>query len=125
MGKTRIVTHFTDLKGLEGITGLVGESLLVGQAITLNVIRFGRGTNSFNALRPGDIFVTELGPDATDLQLVLIGVRGAKKQFALSFSDQDAFESGARVEPSIPESGIFVIPSGVAIQGRIEVVRRY
>lgn len=125
MSKTRIVTHFTNHEGLAGITGLTAESLLVGQVVTLNVIRFGMGTTSFNALRPGDIFVTELGPDATDLQLVLIGIRGAKKQFAISFSDEEAFHSGARVAPSLPEDSIFVIPGGAVIQGRIEIVRRY
>ncbi len=125
MDKQRIITHFTDAEGVKGITGLEPSDLTVGNTVTVNQIRFGVGRNPFNALNPGDIFVTELAPDATSRQLSFIGARGAKQQYAISFSDEDAFNSGTRVLPSDAEKNIFVIPANSVVNGVIEVVRRF
>lgn len=125
MSRRRALTHFTNAEGLAGITGLNPDHLVVGKAVVINTARFGVGLNSTLAQRAGDIFVTELSPDASAGQLMQIGVFGAKQQFAISFDAKEAFDSGVRVEEGWAERNIFVIPASSVISGVIEVIKRF
>ncbi len=125
MGKTRIVTHFTDSQGLAGITRLNPENLLVGEVVFLNTIRFGSGKSTTFARDKGDIFLTELASNVSAGQLMLIGVFGDKQQFAISFAVADAFDSGVRVEAGHTDRSIFIIPANAIIRGMIKVLKRF
>jgi hypothetical protein len=110
------LTHFTDAKGLAGITGLDPAMLKAGDVVSVDTLRFGEGANPF--LSGGDagrIFVTELGPDASAGQLMQIGVFGEKQQFAIQFSRESAFANGARVSPAVGARSIFTIPGGTTL----------
>ncbi|MGH9843095.1 MAG: hypothetical protein ACREEM_30520 [Blastocatellia bacterium] len=127
MGDRRILTHFTNAAGLEGITGLTPESLIVGQAVTINYGHFGVGTNEYLAEAPGRIFVTELGPEASSRQLAWIGVyeSDGKQQFAISVTAETLFENGIRVLPEDPVKSIFSIPANSTVSGEITAIRRF
>jgi len=73
LGGGRTFTHFTSAEGVTGITGIAGENLEVGQKVIVPELRYNAGSNTFLAKREGDIFITELGPDATIGQLDQIG----------------------------------------------------
>lgn len=125
MAEERILTHFTDSAGLAGITGLDPDSLVVGQEVVIETIRFGAGLSSFFAGNAGDIFVTELSPTAAAGQLMLIGVFGSKQQFAISFTAEAALNSGVRVAEGRADRNIFVVPAHSVISGTIRVIRRF
>ncbi|HZO78537.1 MAG TPA: hypothetical protein VFB39_10880 [Solirubrobacteraceae bacterium] len=100
-----------------------GYAREVGGQAEVEELRFGTGSNPFLASEPGSIFVTDLGPEATSGQLNQIGVFGEKQNFAISFSEEDAFSSGARVRGERPDRGIYSVPGGCTIRGAC-VVRR-
>jgi hypothetical protein len=125
MSERRILTHFTNAEGVHGITGLDPESLIVGEEVIISVITFGVGQNTQFARNDGDIFITELRPDASSGQLVMIGVSGDKQQFAIRFDAEDAFNSGVMIYAGREERSIFVIPANSVITGEIQVVKRF
>jgi hypothetical protein len=120
-GTGRTLTHFTDEAGARGIAGT--EPLAIGESATVNQLTFAEGNNAFLANKPGDISVTELGPEASTRQLAQIGVFGARQQYAIQFSAEDAFNSGVRVVPADAERSIFSIPGGCTIIGICTVTR--
>jgi len=63
------VQHFTNAVGIQGITGLLLGELAVGQTVSVERLSFGQGSNAYLAANAGDIFVTEIGTDATAGQL--------------------------------------------------------
>ncbi len=69
-------------------------------------LSFGLGANTYLAAQDGDIFVTDLGPDATVGQLNGIGVFGHKQDFVIRFSQRCAFEQSVR--PDMQKS-IFIV----------------
>jgi len=98
LGGGRIFSHFTNADGVKGIAGIDAKSLELGQQIIVRELKFALGANPFLASEPGRIFVTLLGTDATDGQLMNIGVFGDKQKFVFQFSEEIAFLSnGIRV----------------------------
>ncbi len=114
-GPGRTFTHFTDEGGAVGISGT--KPLAVGDSVGVDQLSFAKGENPFLASEPGRVFVTDLGPGATPRQLEGIGVFGARQQYAIEFSEADAFASGARVVGEVPSRGIYSIPGGCTING--------
>ena len=90
----------------------------------LGRLQFGRGSNSFLAPEDGSIFVTELGPAASERELAQVGIFGARQQFAIQFSEEDAFAAGYRVVGADIERSIYTIPGGAEFAPGI-VTRRY
>lgn len=125
ISKQRILTHFTNSDGLIGITALNPDALEVGKAVTIGTIRFGFWRSTQYAREDGDIFVTELGVQASTGGLMMIGVYGDKQQFAISFDAEDAFNSGVVVSVGCFERSIFIIPAYSVIVGDIQVARRF
>lgn len=124
LGGGRIFSHFTNTEGVTGITGIVGASLKVGQQVLVSKLRFGQGVNSFLASEPGRIFVTTLDADATDGQLMNIGVFGDKQKFVIQFLEETALVlNEIRVLGKVPSRGIFSIPGGTTLRGKF-LVRR-
>lgn len=111
------MSHFTNAEGATGITSIVAERLVVGQQVIVRRLQFAHGVNSFLAHAPGDLFVTELGPEVTSGQLGRIGVFGAKQHFVIRFSEEAAFRQGARVRGADPERSIYTIPGGISLTG--------
>lgn len=128
------VQHFTDATGVQGITGLPpGElgtvwllnkqgikcltpgELAVGQTVSVKRLSFGQGSNAYLAASAGDIFVTEIGTDATTGQLQQIGVFGDKQSYVIQFSRESAFAHGVRLSPLFPARRIFGIPQGTVL----------
>ena len=120
-GGGRTFTHFTDEAGAKGITGK--GPLSVGENSEVGRLNFGKGQNSYLANAEGDNFVTDLGPGASPRQLSSIGVYGEQQQYTISFFEEDAFTSGARVRGSRPEQGIYTIPGPCEIIGICTVTR--
>ncbi len=107
-GIDRTFTHFTDEAGAFGITGT--KPLAVGDSVEVGQLSFGKGQNNFLANAPGDNFVTDLPATASTGQLNGIGVFGPKQQYAISFSEADAFASGVRVQgTAMVDRGIYTI----------------
>lgn len=122
------IQHFTDAAGVQGITGLIlGEYILidkqgikrlisgelaVGQTVSVERLSFGQGSNTYLATNPGDIFVTEIGPETTAGKLASIGVFGDRQDYVIEFSRESAFAHGVRLDPSFPARSIFGIPQG-------------
>lgn len=131
LGGGRIFSHFTNAEGVTGITGIDANSLEVGQIVIINELQFGRGSNPFKALKAGDIFLTELGTDATVGQLMEHGIFEDKQKFVIQFSEETALVlNNIRVRPveifnNIFTSGrsIYTIPSGTMLRGDFLVTR--
>ncbi len=119
-GGGTVFTHFTDTAGLQGITGL--ESVAAGETTTVGRLTFGMGQNSFLANAPGDIFITDLGANATAGQLNGIGVFGARQGFAIQFSREALFNHG--ITPMMSRPNIFTIPGGTTLNGTFNVIGR-
>jgi hypothetical protein len=122
----RIFTHFTNLEGVSGITGIntkIFDDMAVGQSITVNRIAFGSGTNSFLQNAPGDIFVTDFSSNLSKGALDQIGVFGDKQNFGISFSEYQAFDQGVRVSGSRPDIGIYTVPGNTQIKGTITITK--
>jgi hypothetical protein len=62
------------------------------------------------ATQPGDIFVTDVGPGASQGQLERLGIFGERQNFAIQFSRESAVLQGIR--PMMGREGIFTIPGG-------------
>ena len=117
VGKGTLFSHFTDAAGVEGITGVDSASLEVGQTVTVNELHFGQGPNSFLAKEAEDIFVTELGTDATSRQLAQIGVLAEKQSFVIQFSQEAAVMNDIIPRAAIAARSIFTIPGGSVLSG--------
>jgi len=117
VGKGTLFSHFTDAAGVEGITGVDSASLEVGQTVTVNELHFGQGANSFMATESGDIFVTELGTDATSRQLAQIGVLGEKQSFVIQFSQEAAVMNDIIPRATNAARSIFTIPGSSVLSG--------
>ena len=131
LGGGRIFSHFTNAQGVRGITRIVADNLEVGQQVIVSELRFGQGSNPFLANSPGDIFITDLGSDATVGELELIGVFGDKQKFVIQFSEETALVlNNIRVRPvkisnNILNLGgsIYSIPGGATLKGQCVVMR--
>lgn len=120
----RIFSHFTNAEGIQGITGIDAANLQIGQQVFIKELKFGLGVNSFLSSAPGQIFVTELGIDATEGQLMNIGIFGNKQNFAIQFSEQEAFlNNGVRVIGQMPSRSIYTIPGDTTLEGEFLVIR--
>jgi len=119
-GADRTYTHFTNEAGATGITGT--RPLAVGERQVVNQLQFAKGQNSY-IIGEGRIGVTDLGLDATPGQLDRIGVFGPRQQYAVQFSELDAFNSGVRVAGDLPSRNIFSIPGECTITGTCTVTR--
>ena len=120
----RIFSHFTNAEGVEGITGIEAKNMKVNEQILVNEIQFALGKNSFLSNATGDIFVTELGLDATDGQLMNIGVFDDKQNFVIQFSEKEAFlKNQVRVMGQKPSRSIFTIPGNTTLEGEFLVTR--
>jgi len=109
------VQHFTDAAGVQGITGLILGELAAGQTVSVERLSFGQGSNTYLAANAGDIFVTEIGPDATAGQLQQIGVFGDKQNYAIQFSRESVFANNVRLSSLFPARSIFGIPAGTIL----------
>jgi hypothetical protein len=109
------VQHFTNAEGVQGITGISLSDWQVGQSLQVPKLSFGQGVNSFLAEETGEIFVTEIGIDATAGQLQQIGVFGDKQQYVIQFSRESAFAHSVRLSPLFPARSIFGIPQGTVL----------
>ena len=116
-GRGTKFSHFTDANGVKGITGVDPGSLNVGQTISVNGLSFGQGANSYMAEEPGDIFVTELGTDATARQLAQIGVFDEKQSFVIQFSQEAAIMNDIRTFDTGTGRSIFTIPGDSILSG--------
>jgi hypothetical protein len=119
-GGGRVFTHFTDEAGASGITG--SGPLQVGESANVGQLTFAKGSNSF-LIGEGRIGVTDLGLDATSRELEQIGVFGARQEYGIQFSEEDAFNSGARVTGDLPSRNIYSIPGDCTITGACTVTR--
>lgn len=120
-----IFTHFTDAAGLEGITGLTADELLVGETVEIDHIYFGAGLNSFLTSEVGRIFLTGLGPEASALRLALIGIFTAQQQFAIRVSAETLHNNRVAYFCENAQRSIYTIPAHVTIYGAIQVTRRF
>jgi RHS repeat-associated protein len=124
----RVFNHFTDIKGVSGITGINTkslENLKVGESITVNKLSFGNGTNDFMSAGKSEIFVTNLPTTATPGQLNLIGVfeSSGKQSFSISFSEEAAFSQGVKVTGANTQRNIYTIPAGSQLNGTFTITR--
>jgi hypothetical protein len=117
MGRGTVFGHFTNAAGATGITGFDANSLSVGQSVYLSELCFGQGANDFMSSVAGDIFVTDLGADASVGQLARIGVFGDKANFVIQFSQEAALMNGARAIAANASRGIYTIPGGSILKG--------
>lgn len=125
MARELIFTHFTNTEGVEGITGLDVNSLVVGETVEINRIQFGEGRNPHLASSPGMNFVTDLAPDVSALRLSLTGIFTEKQQFGISFSAETLHNNGIKYICENPERGIYTIPANAVVVGPIQVIRRF
>lgn len=120
----RIFSHFTNAIGVKGITGIDGNSLKLHEQVSVSLLTFCLGANSFLASQPGQIFVTALGIDATEGQLMQIGVFNDKQNFVIQFSEQEAFlKNGIRIRGEKPSRSIYTIPGGTTLIGKFLITR--
>jgi hypothetical protein len=91
--------------------------MAVGETRAVGSLQFGQGSNEFMATKSGDIFATDLGPDATPGQLGRIGVFGDRQDFAIQFSQEAAFYSGVRPVMNPGNSSIYTMPGDTTFDG--------
>ncbi|MFJ1796632.1 polymorphic toxin-type HINT domain-containing protein [Kitasatospora griseola] len=116
-GGGTIFSHFTDAAGAQGISGADVSGMSVGQTIEVRSVQFGQGSNQFMATGSGDMFVTDLGPDATSGQLGRVGVFGDRQNYVIQFSQEAAFDHGVRPVMNPGSNSIFTIPGGSQFSG--------
>ncbi|MFF6873667.1 polymorphic toxin-type HINT domain-containing protein [Streptomyces sp. NPDC012450] len=116
-GGGTIFSHFTDAKGVQGIAGIDVSEMKVGETIPVHRLQFGQGENEFMTRTRGDMFVTELGRDATPGQLGRSGVFGERQNYVIQFSQEAAFHHDVRpaMNPYYPSSYSF--PGGTTFGG--------
>ena len=120
----RIFSHFTNAEGVRGITGIDAKNMKIDEQVLVDELRFGLGKNSFLSSETGDIFITELGIEATEGQLMNIGIFGDKQKFVIQFSEQEAFlNDRVRVMGQMPSRSIFTIPGNTTLKGEFLVTR--
>lgn len=120
----RIFSHFTNAQGVEGITGIDGNKLKLYEQAYINKLQFGLGVNSFLTSEADRIFVTELGIDATDGQMMNIGVFGDKRNFVIQLSEKEAYlKNNVRIIGQMPSRSIYTIPGGTTLIGRFLITR--
>ena len=102
--------HYTSAEGVRGITGIDPGSLAVGETSIVNELRFGTGQSPFLAREPGDIFVTDMGPNPSDLQFAQLGISTENRRFCIAFNQEAALRQGIRPDP-IEGRPIYTIPS--------------
>ena len=120
----RIFSHFTNANGCIGITGIDGNNMKLYEQVFIHKLQFGVGVNSFLTSEPGQIFVSELGIDATEGQLMNIGVFGDKQNFVIQFSEKEAFlNDRVRVIGQMPSRSIYTISGGTTLKGEFLVTR--
>jgi RHS repeat-associated protein len=129
-GGQRIFAHFTSVEGITGITGLSASRLnrlKVGETVVVRKLAFKQGKNAFNTTTDKDIFVTELGLNATQGQLGRIGVFGDKQNFVIQMSGEELFtRNGMSVRSAQLQNGgsIFSMPAaGQKLHGQFLVTR--
>lgn len=122
-GEGTTFTHFTDADGVTGITGIQNPSeLAVGQPFEVNTLRFGFGSNTQFARNPGDIFVTDLPLNSSAGRLNSIGVFGARQQFGIQFSQENALiHNGVRPIATPNNPNIYTIPANTRMRGMFRV----
>ena len=124
---SRIISHFTDGRGLRGIARVLGRALWPGQSIVLRRAYFGYGANVYLAVVRGDIFVTDLPLDASSRGLAAIGVFGPRGRYAISLGERALMQQGVRIiwtRPT-PGRGIGTIPGATRVRGPVVVTRRW
>jgi len=104
--------HYTSAEGVPGITGIESGSLAVGETRIVNELQFGTGQNPFLAREPGDIFVTDIGPNPSDLQFAQLGVSAENRCFCIAFSLEAASMHEIPIRQPIPGRPIYTIPGG-------------
>ena len=120
----RIFSHFTNAIGVEGITGIDGNTLKLYDQVYANKLQFGLGVNSFLSSESGQIFVTELGVNATDGQLMQIGVFGDKQNFVIQFSEKEAvLNNGIRIIGEMPSRSIYTISGETTLRGKFLITK--
>lgn len=120
----RIFSHFTNAIGVKGITGIDGSTLKLYDRVYIDKLQFGLGVNSFLSSELGQIFVTELGVEATDGQLMQIGVFGDKQNFVIQFSEKEAvLNNKIRIRGQMPSRSIYTIPGGTTLRGKFLITR--
>ena len=97
---------------MRGITGIDPGSLAVGETRIVNELRFGTGQSPFLAREPGDIFVTDMGPNPSDLQFAQLGISTENRRFCIAFSQEAADMHEIPIRQSIPGRPIYTIPGG-------------
>ncbi|MEL6439340.1 MAG: hypothetical protein AAFQ80_08825 [Cyanobacteria bacterium J06621_8] len=107
-----------------GITGINGNTLNQYAQVYVNQLQFGLGVNTFLSSQSNQIFVTELGVNATDGQLMQIGIFEDKKNFVIQFSEKEAFlNNQVRVTGQVPSRSIYTIPGGTTLIGKFLITR--
>lgn len=125
MAEQLIFTHFTDTAGVEGITGLEDQDLMVGTIVEVDRIYFGFGENGYMTDKAGRIFLTEHGFSVSSIRLSLIGIAIPKQKFGIRFSAQTLHENGIEYVCEWAERSIYTIPGNVTINGLIQVLKRF
>jgi len=121
LGQGTLFAHFTDAKGITGITGVNEGDLVVGQPILVKKLSFGSGNNDFLTENPGDLFVTDLGIESSQGQLESIGVFGNNQDFVIQFSQETALVQ--KIRPKRSREHIYTIRGGTLLQGIFLVQR--
>ncbi len=117
-GGGTIFSHFTDVSGVQGISGVDVSGMSVGDTIEVSSLQFGTGKNNFMAEKVGDNFVTDLESDATSGQLNQIGVQGDKQNYVIQFSQEAALYSKVRLKlASGAGEGIYSFPANSTLSG--------
>ncbi|WP_051845583.1 polymorphic toxin-type HINT domain-containing protein [Streptomyces globisporus] len=126
-GGGTIYSHFTNAEGVRGIAGVDVSKMAVGETISVQRLQFKQGENEFMTQNRGDMFVTDLGRDATPGQLGRSGVFGDRQNYVIQFSQEAGLYNGAgevrpKLNPSYPSSYSF--PGGTTFEGHTYTVTR-
>ncbi|MFE6384529.1 polymorphic toxin-type HINT domain-containing protein [Streptomyces roseolus] len=116
-GGGTIFSHFTDARGVKGIAGVDVSGMSIGQTVSVKRLQFGVGQNDYMTENRGDMFVTDLGRDATSGQLGRSGVFGERQNYVIQFSQEAAYDYGVRPKMNPSYSSSYSFPGGQEFGG--------
>ncbi|MFO0852423.1 MAG: RHS repeat-associated core domain-containing protein [Gemmataceae bacterium] len=129
IGRGDALQHFTDAKGVAGITGIpedVLAGLKPGQQVVVDAAHFKPGVNPYLSGEGGGVGVTkaklgEMTPHEIELHLKTAGVPPDRRGFAIEFSQETVVQNGIQLRADSPAKSIWSLPGETILKGTITI----
>ncbi len=129
IGRGDALQHFTDVKGVSGITG-VPEDVLVGlkpgEIVVVDAAHFKPGVNPYLSGESGGVGVTkaklsEMTAYELELHLKTAGVPPDRRGYVIEFSQETVVQNGISLRADSPAKSIWSLAGDTKLNGTITI----